>query len=119
MATEIMKKYNMYDGNKSIDHINRNRLDNRKCNLRMATQSQNNCNVSKYKNNTSGYKGVYYAPYNNKTNPWKAQIRINNKNKGIGYFKTADEAAKAYDKMAIELHKEFAWLNFKKTGEIK
>ena len=111
MAIEIMKYHGLYDKNKFVDHANRNRLDNRKYNLRMVTKSQNAMNREKQTNNTSGYKGVYFYK-SNKTNPWKAQIRTKNKNKGIGYYKTAIEAAYAYDEKAKKLHGEFARLNF-------
>ena len=59
-----------------VDHINRNPLDNRRSNLRICTQQDNAKNKSKYKNNNSGFKGVYFL----KTYYyWVAEIRYNNK----------------------------------------
>ena len=113
MATEIMKKHGLYDKNKFIDHINRNKLDNRKRNLRMATPSQNQRNKNLYKNNKSGYRGVYYKAQNT-NNPWKANIGYKNKTIHLGYFSTKEEAVKAYNKKAKELHGEFAFFNFEK-----
>jgi endonuclease len=52
---------NLDDKSKVVDHINRKPLDNRKCNLRICTVSDNNKNLSIYKNNTSGNMGVYYS----------------------------------------------------------
>lgn len=90
-----------------IDHINGNKLDNRKENLRHATRSQNQANKTKYKNNKSGYKGVRFAK-----GGWIAQITKDRKTTHIGFYKTAEEAAKAYDEKAKEIHRGFALLNF-------
>lgn len=59
-----------------VDHINRNPLDNRKCNLRLCTQQDNAKNKSRYKNNKSGFKGVYFLK---DYGYWVAEIRYNNK----------------------------------------
>jgi len=110
MATEIMKQYNMYDNNKIVDHINRNKLDNRKCNLRMVTKSQSQQNKDKYRNNTSGYKGVYFDK-NNSVRPWSSCITSNSKYIYLGRFFTKEEAAKAYNVAAKKYHGEFAVYN--------
>lgn len=90
------------------DHINRDRLDNRRCNLRSATNRQSNCNRSRFRNNISGYIGVcWYKQYGN----WHAQIGINGKQTHIGYYDNLKEAAKAYNKAALKYHGEFAVLN--------
>jgi len=98
-----------------IDHINRNCQDNRKSNLRMCSNSQNQQNKRKGKNNTSGYKGVTLQN-NNLPRPWMAQIEQKTsegrKHIYLGHHATPEEAAKAYDKGAKELHGEFAYLNF-------
>ena len=65
------------------DHINRNKLDNRKCNLRSVNKSQNGLNREKPKNNTSGYKGVYWDSY---TNKWRGELRIYGKRIRFGRF---------------------------------
>jgi len=92
-----------------IDHINGDGLDNRKANLRFCSISQNGMNRKSY--SKSGFKGVWYVPLQNKTNPYQAQITINNKSKHIGYFKTGEEAARAYNKEAKNSFGEFALLN--------
>lgn len=90
------------------DHINGDKLDNRKCNLRSCTSSQNHMNKKSPKNSTSKYKGVHWYKKGKK---WKSEIRINKKGQYLGYFKSEIEAAKAYNKAAIELFGEFAKLN--------
>lgn len=91
------------------DHINGNSLDNRKENLRICTASENGCNRGPTKNNTSGYKGIFRYGCGKK---WQASIKYLGKNIHIGCFKDKKEAARAYDKKAIELHGEFAYTNF-------
>ena len=92
-----------------VDHINGNPLDNRKSNLRICTNAENQRNRGANKNNKSGYKGVYWTKPNKR---WLSQIRHNGKQVYIGHYKNKEEAARAYDKKAKELHGEFAYLNF-------
>lgn len=92
-----------------VDHKDGDGLHNTRDNLRQSTPQQNNCNSSKQSNNTSGYKGVCR---NKSRARWIAQITANGIRKWIGSFATAEEAALAYDIAAIELHGEFARLNF-------
>ena len=68
-----------------IDHINRNKYDSRIDNLRSVTRSENKQNIP--------CKGYYWSKSANK---WQVGIRINNKTKYIGLFKTEQEASKAY-----------------------
>jgi hypothetical protein len=89
-----------------IDHINHIRHDNRWINLRDATNSQNGANKVKHKNNTSGYKGVYWDKRYKK---WRAKIQYMEKSIHIGYYTTPQEAAEAYKKKAIELNGEFSY----------
>ena len=91
-----------------IDHINQTKDDNRWCNLRKCTTSQNHANISINKNNTSGYKGVCWHKWNKK---WCAQIRINRKKYHIGYFACKHEAARAYNITAMDYFGDFAYLN--------
>jgi hypothetical protein len=76
-----------------IDHINRDRADNRFVNLRAVTGSENQHNSGKPKDNTSGYRGVSYDKRDKK---WRASIRLNNVLKNLGYFPTPEEANVAY-----------------------
>lgn len=92
-----------------VDHKNRNALDNRKENLRIATTSQNNANKEKYLGDCSSkYKGVYYSKDRNK---WMAYIRIDGKMKNLGRFSLEEDAALAYNRAALEAFGEFAVLN--------
>ena len=90
-----------------VDHINGESLDNRRCNLRLATSSQNSMNIGIRSNNKTGYKGVSAG-----NGGYRACIQFQGIAISIGYYATAIEAAKAYDDSARKLHKEFAWLNF-------
>jgi len=87
-----------------IDHINGNRADDRIQNLRLATRTEQQWNVGKTKRNKSGHKGVSFYK---RLNKWRADIRINGKQKNLGYFETAKEASNAYQEAAKALHKHF------------
>ena len=93
--------------NMFCDHINGNRLDNRKCNIRFVTNKQNIWNQKKKSTNTSGYKGVSFQ-----NGKWHSKITANGKQYHIGYYETKEEAAKAYDEKAKELHGDYARTNF-------
>lgn len=99
----------LYKNQGQIDHINGNKLDNRSCNLRFASYCQNRNNVGKKKSTKNKFKGI---TFNKRKNKWQAQIGHNYKNITIGSFDNQEDAAKAYDKKAIELHGEYACLNF-------
>jgi len=92
-----------------IDHINGNTLDNRKENLRIATYSQNRGNSKRYRNNTSGYKGV---SWNKNRQRWEACIGYQNKYIYLGLYTTKEEAALAYNEAAKKYFGEFANLNY-------
>jgi len=94
-----------------IDHVNLNKLDNQKSNLRFCTSSQNSIHMPKSRKTKSGFKGVFYYPWNCKSRPWQVGIGVNRKYKYIGAFATVEEAAEAYNKAAIKYHGEFAYLN--------
>lgn len=89
-----------------VDHINCNRLDNRKPNLRACSRIENARNLRRERaNNTSGFKGVHYSTANRK---WVARICVNFKTKYLGYYSTAEQAHEAYWKAAQKEFGEFA-----------
>lgn len=91
------------------DHKDRNGLNNQKDNLRPATPQQQSCNaVVPQTEKGSGYRGVSPTRYG----MYQARISIDYKRVCIGNYNTAEEAAKAYDEKALQLHGEFATLNF-------
>lgn len=95
-----------------VDHINGNTLDNRLCNLRICTNSENVRNQKISKRSKTGFKGVHFLPrLKYGKNPFSAKITINRKNIHLGYFPIAELAAKAYNQAAIKYHGEFARLN--------
>lgn len=105
LGTEAIKGY-------QVDHINGDKLDNRRGNLRICTVSENRMNKPAPKNNKSGFKGVYLIKNSQKRNKrWIAYISFNKKRVVLGYFFTKDEAVKAYNQGAKEYHGEFASLN--------
>jgi len=91
-----------------VDHKNGNPLDNRRCNLRICTRSQNSCNKGKPKSNTSGYKGVTWQTREQK---YYCKLMVNKRVIPLGYFTCPVEAAKAYNEAALKYHGEFAYLN--------
>jgi hypothetical protein len=88
-----------------VDHASGRRRDNRLCNLRLATQSQQMQNRPKSRNNSSGVKGVHWAKDAGK---WWARINVNRKVISLGLFKSKREAAKAYRRAARKYFGEFA-----------
>ena len=93
-----------------VDHIDRKAtLDNRRGNLRVATNSQSAMNQSPQRGRTSDFKGVSWHEAHGK---WQTAIKINGKRKFLGYFVLESDAARAYDAAAARLHGEFAVLNF-------
>lgn len=91
-----------------IDHINHIKDDNFLKNLRSCTSSENSRNRGMSPKNTSGYKGVSWHIRNKK---WTAKIQHNRKTVNLGNYDCRHEAAKEYDKKALELFGEFACLN--------
>lgn len=92
-----------------VDHKDGSGLNNCRSNLRLATNAENGRNRRKNVNNKSGYKGVSWRKQRSK---WKSQINVNGRNKFLGYFTDVLDGARAYDRAALELHGEYASLNF-------
>ena len=109
MHRQIM---NLTFGDKQcVDHINGNRLDNRKSNLRICSRTENNHNMKLSKRNKSGAKGVYIQS----KKILRVSIMVNGKNIYLGTFLNAPEGFKqakiAYNNAAIKYYGEFAYLN--------
>jgi len=98
-----------YSGNKEIDHININKLDNRKQNLRIVNRSLNAFNSGLHINNKSGYSGVYQ----NKTKKWVVNIKINNRTKYLGQFININNAINIRRKAEIKYFGEYSNKNYK------
>lgn len=102
------------EAGQEVDHINRNTLDNRLSNLRIVTKAQNLLNKGLRSDNTSGYRGV---SMNKQLGKWEAYINVidpftsKSKRKFLGYYKTPEEAAAAYNRAASTYHGEYAKLN--------
>lgn len=94
-----------------VDHIDLDKLNNLDENLRLATSGENARNKTKHSDNTSGYRGVSWYRWYQK---WVAAITINYKKIYLGYHKSKEDAARAYDLAAIEHHGNFAKTNFPK-----
>lgn len=93
-----------------VDHINHDRLDNRRSNLRLATGSQNNAN----RRHADGkYRGVIY---NRGKRKWQAYLGVRGRQLHLGYFETAEQAAAAYNDAARREFDAFATLNPRLLG---
>jgi len=96
-----------------VDHKNRDGLDNRRANLRVCSFEQNTYNRSLTRS-TSGYKG---CSYHIRRRQWQAYITVKQQQHYLGLYATAEDAARAYDAMALVIFGDFALLNFPKMGD--
>ena len=109
-VTEYMhRRINGTGKGEHTDHVNGDPLDNRKENLRTCTRSENMRNRKISTGGTSKYKGVCWRKSEGK---WVVQIRAGGDPMNKGLFNCEVEAAKCYDKHALELFGEFAKTNF-------
>ncbi len=108
MHREIMKP----PKGMKVDHAGRNKLDNTRDNLRVCTQRENILNQGKKGGSASRFKGVEYRKYRSGRRKCYAEIRIDGKKTYLGSFDKEEDAARTYDRAAVEHHGEFAHLNF-------
>lgn len=92
-----------------VDHINMDRLDNRRSNLRAATRSQNMANAKSRRGSRCVYKGVTRSSASSER--WRASITIDGNKIDLGSFATQEKAAVAYNRAAIEAFGNFARIN--------
>lgn len=97
-----------------VDHVHHNTLDNRRSELRLTTKPQNLANSQSHSDSKSNYKGVTICK---RDNIIYAKVNHDGKTYYLGAFKTEEEAGKAYDRKALELFGEFAYLNFPELKE--
>ncbi len=107
MAVTIAQKYGFWEAGKEVDHVDGNRLNNQKTNLRSSTGQQNQANQLP-RAGTSQYKGVSWDA---SRQMWRADIRHNYKRLPLGRFSSEEDAARAYDTKAQELFGPHARLN--------
>ena len=91
-----------------VDHINLNKSDNRRSNLRICTRTENIINRLVQRNNSSGFKGVVW---HKRIEKFQARIGVGKKRLHLGYFDNALDAAKAYNNSAKQYHGQFSILN--------
>ena len=94
-----------YGDGSIVDHVNGNKLDNRKENLRICTASENTINTGLSTRNKTGYKGVSFCK---RAKKFRAQISIDGKVKSLGYYDNPVDAHASYRQVAELIHGEFA-----------
>ena len=105
----LVRLHTLLTGLKHVDHVNLNKLDNRRENLRPCSHKQNCRNQSAKARNVAGFKGVGFDVERNK---WRAQIMIDGRQHFLGRYEKAEDAARAYDAAARSQFGEFARPNF-------
>lgn len=104
-----LRMHHVVSGLSYVDHANGNGLDNRRANLRPATDSQNAMNRGLRSDNRSGFKGVSWSRARDR---WVVEIQEHGVSHHLGIFTDLIEAAHAYDAAALTYFGEFARLNF-------
>jgi len=94
-------------GNLQVDHRNKNPLDNRRTNLRICSNSENQWNRGKTRSNTSGFKGVFRDKRQQKKS-YRARITANKEIFNLGSFEKPEQAGAAYKRAAKQHHGKFA-----------
>ena len=106
-----LQMHTLITGYRQTDHRDHNGLNNQRSNLRDATNVENMRNSRGHIRRKSRFKGVSYQG-------WQARITANGKYHNLGFFDNEEDAARAYDRAARELHGEFAYLNFPDTDPV-
>lgn len=106
--TTVLMHRDIVRTEKEVDHINGNKLDNTRSNLREATRTENCRNIGKHSAGSNMYKGVHMDSRRGK---WRARIHCNNKTHWLGYFDNPHDAARMYNFWALDLYGDFARLN--------
>lgn len=91
------------------DHVNGDRLDNRRANLRVVTPGQSSANTGRHRDGRSGYKGVHWSKQKQK---WLAVIMVSGAVKYLGAFDDPRAAAVCRDRAALRYQGQYARLNF-------
>lgn len=108
-AGKTIRMHNIIMDGLWVDHIDGDGLNNQRYNLRFATNSQNQMNRGKPRGDySSDYKGVRFKG----PKSWEARIQVSGTRHQLGSFPTEEEAAKAYDRAALEYFGEYGRLNF-------
>lgn len=102
------RKINKTPSEFQTDHIDHDKLNNCKSNLRSCTSSENHRNTQKWLHSKMKFKGINLQ----RGKYWAAHIKINGKGVHIGSFKTPEDAARAYDEAAKKYFGEFAYINY-------
>jgi hypothetical protein len=101
----VRKYFGEIPKDKVVDHINRDKTDNRISNLRVVSTHENNCNVKPFKGR--GYRGVCWQPDRQR---WYAYLKVDGKTRSLGRHKTFEDAIRAYNE-AVIAHRSVYVLN--------
>lgn len=113
-TSEMMHRFilGITDPTVQVDHRDTDGLNNRRCNLRIATNVQSSQNRRKRINCASQYKGVNWHACRG---TWRVRIQVEGKRVSLGTYRSEIEAAKVYDQAAVKHFGAFALLNFPRS----